>query len=839
MRFVSTVKARPGSRRLNDRRRIALFDHLEQRTLLCDPGWVKWTFGADQSNNYVLSSYSAFDANVGPLNAVDPNLQLVIGARYTVTVVDPYDHPLQIIAKGATAENDVLLLSQQHGAVPGFPAFTESGSFQSDPGVDFVNDEADKTVSFTLTQALADAMSDPSKGLVPGYRCGNPFHRDFQRGDLILTGGAPAPRDPSDPVGNSIATATPISLDASGSASRSGTLGTTGSADVYSFAAPVSGTITVAQNASPGSSLESLLFAYDSSGGFIGENGNGGDGLLSFKVNAGSTYYVQAAGFAGSTGGYNLSFTTNPLGTPAGGGTLDAQQIFLNGLGSAQESGAVELPGAKHDYQFTATISGHMTITERAGGSGLDSLMTVYNSSGVVIAADDDGGGGLDSLATFDVVAGRSYTVRAAGLGLSDGAYQLAISTADVGDSIPTAGTINLSDSGSGSTQGHIGMGGQTDLYKVQATASGTMTTLLESTFNGTVTVEDANGNVIDDFDNIGNDGEVSYSVSQGDTYYVRVSAYGDETGTFTMYLSVDNSPSTFDQAAPIPLSGQGFGTQLGEIGLPNTTDVYSFVAPTSGTMVVSMDAVDGTSIDSNLTAYDASRQALSSNDNLGASLNSRVEFPVVAGQTYYLRAGASDGSIGQYNLTLTLAKSPAELSSPTTITLDASGSGRASGVVSIPGEVETYQFVATASGQVSISLDASSASHLDGRLKVFDNRGALIASDDDSGGGYNSLLTIDEVAGQTYEVQVSGFETSVGGFDLIVGDDYGNDPAHAFPISLDASGLGSISGQINPAGDVDVFKLIAPASGQLTVALTQPSTGPIASPFSNRSASR
>ena len=59
------------------------------------------------------------------------------------------------------------------------------------------------------------------------------------------------------------------------------------------------------------------------------------------------------------------------------------------------------------------------------------------------------------------------------------------------------------------------------------------------------------------------------------------------------------------------------------------------------------------------------------------------------------------------------------------------------------------------------VALNAASGSTFDGRLEVVDAAARLLGRDDDSGGGYNSLLTLNTVAGQTYLVQVMGFGTS------------------------------------------------------------------------------
>ena len=81
-------------------------------------------------------------------------------------------HTFQLIAKGPTDTADTVLLSQ--GSV--------TGSFESDPGVNWTDNTTLKMVSFTLTQALADAMSNPSLSEVPGYRCG--IHTMTMRGDV-------------------------------------------------------------------------------------------------------------------------------------------------------------------------------------------------------------------------------------------------------------------------------------------------------------------------------------------------------------------------------------------------------------------------------------------------------------------------------------------------------------------------------------------------------------------------------------------------------------------------------------------------------------------------------
>ena len=75
--------------------------------------------------------------------------------------------------------------------------------------------------------------------------------------------------------------------------------------------------------------------------------------------------------------------------------------------------------------------------------------------------------------------------------------------------------------------------------------------------------------------------------------------------------------------------------------------------------------------------------------------------------------------------------------------------------------------------------------------------------------------------AGRTYYVQAAAYGSSTGRYTLTfqtTGDDFGDAFADAHPIALNASGAGSQSGVIETAGDVDMFRLVAPMTGRLTV---------------------
>ena len=131
---------------------------------------VAWTFGNVSSSSYRLDAFEPDDAGLGAsLGSEDPTLTVQIGKRYQVTVTNYLPHPFEVLAKGASAGADTVLLSMG----------SRTGPFESDPDVAWV-DDGSGTVTFTLTPGLHEAMID--SGHVPGYRC--KAHVFTMRGDF-------------------------------------------------------------------------------------------------------------------------------------------------------------------------------------------------------------------------------------------------------------------------------------------------------------------------------------------------------------------------------------------------------------------------------------------------------------------------------------------------------------------------------------------------------------------------------------------------------------------------------------------------------------------------------
>lgn len=131
------------------------------------------TFDNNGMSSYVLTDVSSTKVYAGPLPASNPSLNLIVGKRYSIRVVNFLSHPFEVVALGASASSDVVLLAE--GGT--------SGSFESDPNTAW-SDDGNGTVQFMVTLSLTNAMK--AGGLSPGYRC--QIHTATMRGAFVVYG---------------------------------------------------------------------------------------------------------------------------------------------------------------------------------------------------------------------------------------------------------------------------------------------------------------------------------------------------------------------------------------------------------------------------------------------------------------------------------------------------------------------------------------------------------------------------------------------------------------------------------------------------------------------------
>lgn len=136
----------------------------------------QWTFGNNDSFSYTIQAVSSPRVFDGTPGASNPELDLIVGSRYEVTIISSADHPFDVIGAAPSVSSDVVLLSQ--GSV--------TGTLEADPDIAWEDDGAASNgkVTFTVTQALVDAML--LNGNSPGYRCN--VHATTMRGDFNIIG---------------------------------------------------------------------------------------------------------------------------------------------------------------------------------------------------------------------------------------------------------------------------------------------------------------------------------------------------------------------------------------------------------------------------------------------------------------------------------------------------------------------------------------------------------------------------------------------------------------------------------------------------------------------------
>ncbi|MCX7426203.1 MAG: pre-peptidase C-terminal domain-containing protein [Planctomycetia bacterium] len=157
-------------------------------------------------------------------------------------------------------------------------------------------------------------------------------------------------------------------------------------------------------------------------------------------------------------------------------------------------------------------------------------------------------------------------------------------------------------------------------------------------------------------------------------------------------------------------------------------------------------------------------------------------------------------------------------------VSLSTAGAGSQSGTIERAGDVDMFKIVAPVSGQMTITQSAIVGSRLDACVYVYDANGHLLAQNDDYGGSQNSQVTIDVTAGTTYFVKAAAHGRTAGAYAVqfttsaAVADDFPDTIAAAATVELSTNGGATQSGTIEQAGDVDMFKIVAPVSGQMTV---------------------
>lgn len=612
--------------------------------------------------------------------------------------------------------------------------------------------------------------------------------------------------------------------------------------DLYRIVIPASGLLSITQTRVNGGFFDSVVTLYDANGFFVGSHDGEPpdylDSRLEVPVLQGQVYYVEADNyFDYSTGQYRLTATVL---TDQVGDTLATAQPLMVGDGNAANiQGALEFAGDRDVFQYTAVVAGNVAIQATANSFGLFPALTIFDQSGAEIPLSDPFGGRHEAI----LAAGQTIFVQvAAANDLSFnpvGSYNLSFSPFrdDFGDTFASAQDVDLTD-GLLAQPGEIEESFDVDVFRLVVDSSGLLT-IQESAvpggfFDAVLTVFDATGRQLaandDDFSaGFTLNSRVQLSVTAGQILFIQAGAYSAGTGSYTLTASlgdlpVDDVGNTIQTANATALDD---GSVSGLIEFGFDLDVYRYVAPASGLLVLTQTASPGgfSFLDTNLTVLDVNGQPVAFNDNdfsfgfFGSQ--SSVQIPVTMGQVLFVQASSSFNATGAYTLTAVVQ--------PVADLVPAVGSTTvtAMGTLATPEEVDAYRFVAATDGLLTITQNATDGI-LDSEFTVLDAAGNFLAYGDGNAFGFrDALVNLFVSAGDVLFILSGGYFDSVGSYELTLslgpGDDFGNTIATANaneltdPVDLAAID-DSVMGVIEIPGDVDVFRYQATAAGTLVV---------------------
>ena len=416
---------------------------------------------------------------------------------------------------------------------------------------------------------------------------------------------------------------------------------------------------------------------------------SGRDSQVTFTATEDAIYYVSAGAYGPYLGFYLLSVTdvTTRLPDDYTAGIDTAGEVEVDGSAAA---GEIE-NAHDHDWFAVALEQGKtyqidlQTPTTGDGALTDPYLRGIHDAEGSLIAAttDNDGGDGLNSRVTFTAGEREVYYVSVGANESLLGAYALSVTDVtptvlpdDYTAGTDTAGEVEVG----GSAAGEIENANDHDWFAVTLEQGKTYRIDLQSptTGDGILTnpylrgIHDAAGSLIaGTTDNDGGEGlnsQVTFTATEGATYYVSAGANESLLGAYTLSVT-DVTPSqrqtapTDDYTAGIDTSGRVAvgGSVAGDLETGDDRDWFAVTLEAGKTYQFDLEGSstgEGTLKDPYLRGiHDAAGNLITgtANDDIGVGFyNSRVTFAPSETATYFVAAGAyKPDDTGDYMLSV------------------------------------------------------------------------------------------------------------------------------------------------------------------------------------------
>jgi len=262
-----------------------------------------------------------------------------------------------------------------------------------------------------------------------------------------------------------------------------------------------------------------------------------------------------------------------------------------------------------------------------------------------------------------------------------------------------------------------------------------------------------------------GTDSWMSVVLPEDGWYYVVANSYEPASGPYTLLIEASTSGTASKPGIP---SEEPVGAEL-VLGLPIVAelersdpvasdgsffDTYSIELRDDNVYTLSLTS---NRFDAFLWVYDPLGALIAASDDVGGSDARMLLFPPITGMYRIEASSFSPRETGEYTLTATSGIDAAALG-----VLQLKIGERVEGTLgpkdllwSDGASYDLYQIRATGGTRASIRLTSLS---VDAYLLVIDERGRLIAEDDDSAGGTNALVTFVAPSDGVYSIIASSF---------------------------------------------------------------------------------
>lgn len=572
---------------------------------------------------------------------------------------------------------------------------------------------------------------------------------------------------------------------------------------VYTFDGKAGDVVTI-ELTSP--DFDAYLSLQDSSGDEIASDddsaGNLNARIASFALPADGTYTIVAGSYGGGiSGAYTISLSsgdatavpTEETATPevTATATATATEPVANG-GTA---GTLTNDLLSASYTFEGSSGDTVTITLTS--PDFDSYLILQGPDGRSVAEDDDSAGNLNStIQNFSLPEDGTYTIIASSNNRAEvGEYLIEVTGATITAAqalTPTAppptpiaqqgGDIAVGTSVTGS----LGDDAETTSYAFTLDTDQSVTiTLTSDAFDTFVSLQDANSTELtSDDDGAGNLNSriENYALTAG-TYMIVVSSSGgvfsgeftltvEEGGTVEPTAEPTSQPTTVPPGSDIVI-GESVN---GELAGNTTADSYTFEGEAGQTVSIS---VTSDAFDTFLILTGPNGAQLLTDDDSGGNLNALIEsYALPDNGTYTVTVGSFDGTgRGVYTLTLleggVIQPTAEPTAQPTIEPTDVPPGGEIAVGQSVSGSLDSgtdsasYTFEGESGQTISIS---ASSDEFDTYLRIQDEDGNDLATDDDGGGDLDSRITLFTIPYDgLYTITVENYDGNAGDYTLSI----------------------------------------------------------------------